>query len=369
MKPPGPAERLLSLDVFRGATLASMVLVNDPGSWEHVYAQLDHAAWNGWTFTDTVFPFFVWIAGVALTISFAKRIERGESRRTLFLHVLRRALLIFAVGLFLNGFPYFHLSRIRYLGVLQRIAMCYLISASLFLAVKVRGLIVAIITLLTTYWLLMILVPVPGCGAGHLDKDCNFARYVDGLVLSGHMWSQTKVWDPEGLVSTLPAIATMLFGILTGYLLRIERTPVQKTARLLAIGGVLIIAGQVMNIWLPINKNLWTSSYSVFMAGLASVVFAIFYWIVDVKKHQRWARFFAIYGLNALAVFISTGMIGRLLGIIKVDNRTLATWIYQTIFAPLASPINSSLLYAIANVLFFFLIVYAMYRRRWFLRV
>jgi len=369
MKSAASSDRLLSLDFFRGATLASMVLVNDPGSWQHIYPQLEHAEWNGWTFTDTVFPFFIWIAGVALTISFAKRLERGDSRRAMFFHVLRRSLLIFAIGVFLNGFPYFHLSRIRYLGVLQRIAICYLISASLFLMLKLRGLIIATVALLSTYWLLMMLVPVPGCGAGHLDKDCNFAKYVDGLFLTGHMWSQTKVWDPEGLVSTLPAIATMLFGILTGYLLRMNRPPLDKTIRLLTCGVSLLLTGEIMNIWLPINKNLWTSSYSVFMAGLATVVFAVCYWIVDVKRWQRWSHFFTIYGRNALAVFISTGIIGRLLGIVKVGDGSLATWIYETLFAPLASPINASLLYAIANVLFFFLIVYAMYRRGWFFRV
>jgi predicted acyltransferase len=364
MTPRVPENRLLSLDVFRGVTLASMVLVNDPGSWEHIYSPLEHAAWNGWTFTDTVFPFFVWISGVALTLSFAKRIERGDSRRTLFLHVLRRSLLIFAIGLFLNGFPYFHLDRIRYLGVLQRIAICYLISASLFLVLIVRGIIAATVTLLAGYWLLMMLVPTPGCGAGHLDKDCNFAKYVDGLFLTGHMWSQTKTWDPEGLVSTLPAIATMLFGILTGYLLRAK-----KIAWIGITGLCLLVAGQVMNIWLPINKNLWTSSYSVFMAGLASIVLALCYWIVDVKQWRLWSRFFAIYGMNALAVFILTGMIGRLLGIVKVHGVALETWIFETVFAPLASPINASLLYAIANVLFYFLLVYMMYRRGWFLRV
>ncbi len=361
--------RLLSLDVFRDATLASMVLVNDPGSWEHIYPPLEHAAWNGWTFTDTVFPFFVWIAGVALTLSFAKRIERGDSRRTLFLHVLRRSLLIFAVGLFLNGFPYFHFDRIRYLGVLQRIAICYLISASLFLVLKLRGLIVATVTLLTSYWLLMMLAGVPGCGAGHLEKDCNLEKYVDGLFLTGHMWSQTKVWDQEGIVSTIPAIASMLFGILTGHILRMNRKPTEKTVWMLATGAALLIAGLTMNIWLPINKSLWTSSYAVFMAGLASMVLAICYWIVDVHKRRSWPRFFAIYGMNALAVFILTGMIGRLLGIIKVHGEPLEEWIFNNVFAPLASPINASLLYAIANVCFYFLLIYAMYRRGWFLRV
>jgi predicted acyltransferase len=369
MNPLVPGNRLQSLDVFRGATLASMVLVNNPGSWDHIYPQLEHAAWHGWTFTDTVFPFFLWIAGVALTLSFAKRIERGDSRLKLFFHVLRRSLLIFAVGLFLNGFPYFHLDRIRYLGVLQRIAICYLICATLFLVLKVRGLIVTIITLLAGYWLLMMLVPVPDCGAGHLEKDCNLEKYIDGIFLTGHMWSQTRVWDPEGLVSTIPAIATMLFGILTGYMLRSNRPPAEKSAWMFITGNILLFAGLVMNFWLPINKSLWTSSYSVYMAGLASIVFAMCYWIVDVRERRHWSRFFAIYGMNALAVFIFTGMLGRLLGIIKIGTQPLEAWIFDNIFAPLASPINASLLYAIVNVFFYFLIVYVMYRRDWFLRV
>ena len=212
--------RLASLDVFRGMTLASMVLVNNPGSWSAVYPSLEHAAWNGWTFTDTVFPFFLWIVGVAMTLSFANRVERGDQRRKMMLHVLRRAAIIFAIGLFINGFPYFPFYRIRYPGVLQRIAICYLIAASIFLFVKVRGIIVITIALLLTYWLPMALAPVPGCGAGSLTKDCNFARYVDSIALTGHMWSQTKTWDPEGIVSTIPAIATALLGVLAGHVVR-----------------------------------------------------------------------------------------------------------------------------------------------------
>src|SRR5260370_31329881 len=245
MNPRVPGNRLQSLDVFRGATLASMVLVNNPGSWDHIYPQLEPGAWHGWTFTDTVFPFFLWIAGVALTLSFAKRIERGDGRGTLFFHVLRRSVLIFAVGLFLNGFPYFHLFSIRYLGVLQRIAICYLICASLFLILKVRGLIVAIVTLLAGYWLLMMLVPVPGCGPGHLERDCNLEKYVDSVFLTCHMWSQTRVWDPEVLVSTIPAIASMLFGVLTGYLMRSNRLPAEKTVWMFVIGNFLLFAGLV----------------------------------------------------------------------------------------------------------------------------
>ena len=361
-------KRLLSLDVFRGGTLASMVLVNNPGSWDHIYPALEHAEWNGWTFTDTVFPFFLWIVGVAMTLSFARRIERGDNRGHLFLHVLRRAALIFAIGLFLSGFPYFPWDRIRYLGVLQRIAICYLIAAGLFLRFKVRGLVISALTLLTVYWLLMAFAPVPGCGPGHFEKDCNFARYVDGLALTGHMWSQTKVWDPEGLVSTLPAIATTLFGILMGYLLRIQRSEAEKTSWMFLLGNALLVLGLLLSHWLPINKNLWTSTYSIFMAGLASIVFTCCYWLVDVRGYTRWVRPLAIYGMNAIAVFILAGLIGRIIGIVQVGGRPLRAWIFDTLFAPLASPINASLLYAAANVLFFYLIVYFMYRRGWFLR-
>src|SRR5437868_4323150 len=175
----------------------------------------------------------------------------------------------------------------------------------------------------------MMLVPVPGCGAGHLDKDCNLSKYIDGLVLNGHMWSQTKTWDPEGIVSTIPSVATFLFGVLIGRLLRLDRTPAEKTAWMFAIGNALLFAGLVMSVWLPINKNLWTSSYSVLMAGLASVVLALCYWIVDVHKWRRWSRFFEIYGVNPLAVFVFTGIIGRLLGIIRVDDKPLETWIFE----------------------------------------
>ena len=360
--------RLLSLDVFRGATLASMVLVNDPGS-SPVYSQLDHAAWNGWTFTDTIFPFFIWIAGVSLTFSMAKRIERGDDRMMLFWHVVRRSLLIFASGLFVNAFPFFHFSRVRYMGVLQRIAICYLITGLLVLKLKTRGLIVAVVTLLVSYWLLMMLVPVPGCGAGSLAKDCNLAKYVDNLVLAGHMWSGTKTWDPEGLISTIPAIASMLFGVLAGYFLRSTRTPRERTIGLLAGGSLLLVAGEVMNVWLPINKNLWTSSYSVFMAGLAAAIFALFYWILDVMKLRGWSRFFTIYGLNPLAVFILTGTIGHLLAVIKIQGKSLESVIFTNVFAPLATPVNASLLYAVANVFFYFLLVYVMHRRGWYLRV
>ncbi len=350
--------RLISLDVFRGLTIASMNLVNNPGS-EPTYRQLDHAEWNGWTFTDTVFPFFVWIAGLAMTLSFGRRVEEGADRGKLFLHTLRRAALIFAVGLFLNGFPYFPIHRMRIPGVLQRIAVCYLIAGTIFLIAKVRGQILWNVFFLVLYAVLM---------RGNYDFNTNYARYVDGLFLKGHMWSHTKIWDPEGLVSTLPAISSALFGILAGHIVRSKLEPAAKTAWLLISGNGLLWLGVILNFWIPINKNLWTTSYSVFMAGLASIVFGILYWIVDVQGWKRWSRPFAIYGMNALTIFALAGIVGRLMGLIKIGNRSLHGVVYQTVFAPLAQPINASLLFAIAFVLVMYGAAYLMYRRGWIVR-
>ncbi|MDQ6678225.1 MAG: heparan-alpha-glucosaminide N-acetyltransferase domain-containing protein, partial [Acidobacteriota bacterium] len=223
-------QRLTSLDAFRGATIASMILVNNPGSWEHVYQQLEHSAWNGWTFTDLVFPFFLWMVGVSMTLSFSKRREQQHGRTKLLIHATRRSVLIFLIALLLNAFPFFSFQYVRIPGVLQRIAVCYLIASVIYLFTSTRGIVISILVLLTGYWMLMTLYPVPGYGPGVLTRDGNFAKYIDGMVLTGHMWQQTRTWDPEGVVSTIPAIATTLFGILTGVFLRTGRSPAEKTA-------------------------------------------------------------------------------------------------------------------------------------------
>ena len=351
--------RLLSLDVFRGLTIASMNLVNNPGS-EPVYKQLDHAEWNGWTFTDTVFPFFIWMAGLSMTLSFAKRVEQGADRGKLFLHVLRRSILIYAVGLFLAGFPYFPWHRIRYSGVLQRIAICYLIAGTIFLFTRVRG---------QVLWTIFFLVIYAALMRGNYNYDTNFARYIDGIVLKGHMWSHTKTWDPEGVVSTLPAIASALFGVLFGHLMRSKLEPAVKTVWMLIAGEALVGLGMILNYWIPINKNLWTTSYSIFMAGLAAIVFGILYWIIDVQGWKSWTKPAAIYGMNAITIFALAGITGRLLGLIKIGNQSLQHFIYSRVFAPLARPINASLLFAIAFVLAMYAVAYLMYRRRWFVRL
>lgn len=368
-----PKGRLESLDVFRGATIAAMIMVNNPGSWKTTYAPLKHADWHGWTFTDLVFPFFLWIVGVAMVLAFAKRVERGESRGVLLGHAARRAAVIFALGLFLNGFPYFHLSTLRIPGVLQRIAVCYLLASVVFLYAGLKGRVATLIGVLSAYWILMTLAPVPGYGSGVLEKQGNFAQWIDSLLLSGHMWSATKTWDPEGIVSTLPAVGTVLFGIFVGEILRSARSVSQKVIALLTMGVLLVAAGQAMDVWLPINKNLWTVSFAVFMAGMATLVFTLCYWMVDIKGWRAWSRPFAIYGMNAITVYVLSGVLARLLSMIQVSAEggsiTLSAWIYTRVFAPVADPYNASLLYALAMVLTLYLVAYGMYRRGWFVRV
>jgi predicted acyltransferase len=404
--------RLMSLDVFRGVTIASMILVNNPGSSD-IYPPLEHAKWHGWTFTDTVFPFFLWIVGVAIPLSVSCRLEQGQSRRQLFLHALRRAAIIFGLGLFLASFAFFidgsmgrlgfsdwlhnYLTTVRIPGVLQRIAICYLIAMAIFLRTEVRGLVGWTVGLLAVYWLVMAFAPFPvnvhgetRWISGVLEKGDNFSAYMDSLVFNGpiigtHVWKGTKTWDPEGTVSTLPAIATCVFGILAGQLLRSQRTAAEKTAWLTVGGALLMWLGSIMDFWLPINKALWTSSYSVFMAGLAMICLGVYYWFIDVQGWRRFVKPFAIYGMNAITVFVLAGVIGRLSFEIKIaaaDGKSvsLKTWLFEKLFAPfaspdtapcfgfLASPRNASLLWALMYVALLYLVAWGMYRKKWFVK-
>ena len=365
--------RLVSLDAFRGATMAIMVLVNNPGDGDYVYGTIRHADWNGWTPTDVVFPSFMWIVGVALTLSLSRRIAAGASRAQLLTQAFRRALILYALGLLVYAFPDFNLSTQRLLGVLQRIAICYLIAVAIYLYTRVRGQIIWIVSLLAGYWLLMALVPVPGYGAGRLDVEGNLAHYIDRIVLGAHNYASTKTWDPEGIVSTLPAIATVLFGIMAGQILRLDRTLTRRTAWLLAVGGVLIAAGLICHTWLPINKKLWTSSFALFMAGLDFVIFAIMVWWVDIRGHARLMKPLVIMGMNAITVYLVSELLEVLLNAVHFSagghTITVREWLFETLFAPLASPVNASLLYAIAYTLLMYAVAYVMYRRRWFVRV
>lgn len=359
-----PTERLVSLDAFRGATMALMVLVNNPGDGSHSYWPLEHAAWNGWTPTDFVFPSFMWIVGVAMTLSFAKRLAQGVSRAQLFSQAFRRALIIYGLGLLVYVYPNFSFSTQRLMGVLQRIAICYLIAAAIYLTTSLRGQILWIISLLAAYWLMMKLIPVPGYGPGHLDVEGNLAHYVDRIVLGSHNYRQTKTWDPEGIVSTIPAITTVLFGILAGHILRLERSLAERTKWLLLAGTVLIASGLICNNWLPINKKLWTDSFALFMAGLDFVIFAMFLWLVDGLGFRRAVKPFVIIGMNAITVYLASEFLDEALNATHFHH-----WLFDHLFSWPASAYNASLLYAIAYVLTMYLLAWILYRRKWFLRV
>ncbi len=375
--------RLLSLDAFRGATIAGMILVNNPGTWSAIYPQLKHAAWNGWTFTDWIFPFFLFIVGVSMVFSFSKRIESGASKSDLYKQVFKRAALIFLVGLFLNAFPFglmsghnFDLATLRIPGVLQRIAVCFLIASLIYLNTEWRAQLAWVIGLLALYWILLVSVPVPGYGAGVLEPLGSLCWYIDSNLLAGHTWSGAPApgFDPEGILSTLGAIATTLCGVLTGYWLRSSSVKPEKTAWMFVAGNILLLLGAIMDIWLPINKNMWTSSYVVFMAGWSLVCFAIFYWLIDVKGYKKWSMPFIIYGMNALAVFVLSGIVGRLMGLITVTrvNGTailLKGYVFENYFLAFAGPMNASLMFAIAFITIMFVVVWIMWKKKWFIKV
>jgi len=319
-----------------------------------------------------VFPSFAWIIGVAIAIVLARRLAAGVSRTQIFRQAFRRALVLYVLGLIVYAYPNFDLSTQRLLGVLQRLAICYLIATAIYLTTGVRGQILWIISLLGGYWLLMTLVPVPGYGAGHLDLERNFAHYVDRIVLGTHNYLYTKTWDPEGIVSTLPAIATVLFGVMAGHILRMGRSLTQRAMWLFAVGVLLLAAGQICNIWLPINKKLWTSSFSMFMAGLDFVIFAVMVWLVDVRGYKRFTKPLVIMGMNAITVYMVSELLDQVFNAIKVSSGgqvvTLHAWL-NSLFAVVASPYNASLLFAISYTLLMYLVAYVMYRRGWFLRV
>jgi predicted acyltransferase len=371
MKAP-ETRRIVALDAFRGATIALMVLVNDPGSGKAIYGPLEHAEWNGWTITDMVFPSFLWIAGAAMTLSMAKRVTSTDGE--LFRQALRRAAIIFALGLFIYLFRSFDFSTMRVLGVLQRIAICYAIGSAIYLTSGIRGQILWIVSLLAVYWLIMKLIPVPGYGPGDLDVGHNIANYVDSIVLGHHNYRRTATWDPEGIISTLPSIATFLLGVMAGHVLRLRNFDLsERIMRLFVVGNALIAVGLICNIWLPINKKLWTSSFCLFMAGLDFVLLAWFMWLVDHRGYQRHVRPLVIMGMNAIAVYMASELLSEVLGWIRVTDGagrvSLHTWIYEHLFAPLASPINASLIFAIVYTLLMYLVAYGMHRRKWFPRV
>ena len=381
-----PATRLISLDAFRGFTIAAMVLVNNPGDWGHIYSQLGHAEWNGWTFTDWIFPFFLFICGVSMTFSLGRRAEAGDDKMQLLIQLFKRAAIIFLIGLTLNFIPNFNPETLRIPGVLQRIALCTMLAAPIVIYCNWRQQCYWIAGLLTLYTGLMLYVPVPDASgvvaAGVLEPGRDFGAFVDRIFLQGHMWVKSKTWDPEGLVSTIPALCSQLFGVLLGRWLLTSLGKTEKTVWILLAGLAFLWVGAMLDVAvMPINKSLWSTSYCVFMTGWALIIFGAFYWFMDAsesvalrEKSHRIFLPFTIYGMNALFIFALSGLIAKMLGFIKFTQEngkllSLKGMIYAPLQALPLAPVNASLLFAIAFNLLMLAVAWFMWRKKWFVKV
>lgn len=360
----GDSGRLISLDAFRGATIAAMILVNNSNfGGKETFEPLRHAQWHGWTFADLVFPFFLWIVGVSLAFSFTRRMDEGANEHQLMLHTFRRAVLLFGLGLLLNGFPTYNLETIRIPGVLQRIAVCYLVGAAIFIYTSWRTQVYWIIGLSSSYWLMMTLIPVPGHGPGLLNPIGNFAQYIDNLLMSGHLYR--KVSDPEGLISTLPAISNLLFGALCGKFLQHEGLDArEKTIWMFVWGITLAVLAEILDYFMPINKNIWTPPYALLTSGYALLAFACCYWLIDVSSKKDWCGLLVIYGENSISIYVMSMLFAKVLSMFGVS-----TLLFRWVFEVIAPPKLASLLYAMMHVLVMYMVAWLLYRRRLILRL
>jgi predicted acyltransferase len=399
-----PRERLLSLDVFRGLTVAGMLLVNDPGTWSSIYPPLEHAAWNGWTPTDLIFPFFLFIAGVTTHLSLTARRARGDDESAIRRQIIRRGLLIFLFGFLVNGFPFFtwgdvagvadptfvqrvidRLYHWRIMGVLQRIGLAYMFGALLSQGKSLNRQVITIVVLLFGYWFAMTVLPVPDTGVmGQLalgNPSHTMAAWWDRLLLDwtrfglgNHTWVSSVTWDPEGIFSTIPAIGTAMLGNLAGQWIGTRRPLAERINGLFAAGSLGMMVGLMWNWSFPINKSLWTSSYVLFCAGMAAVAIATIIWIVDVHRVRGWTKPFVVYGMNPMIAFVGSGVMARCIySIFKVNyggkQIALQAAIYQSMFASWLEPVNASLAFAITFVMFWYGVLYVLYRKQIFLKV
>ncbi len=363
--------RLVSLDVFRGLTVMAMILVNNPGDWGHIYPPLEHSTWNGCTPTDLIFPFFLFIVGVSLVYALDGVKQRGGPQGAVLLRVARRAAVLFGLGLLLSLYPKFDFSAVRIMGVLQRIALVFLGCSIIFLKTNWRTQLWLLAAVLVGYAVLMQLVPVPGFGPANLEPATNLGAWLDRLVFGeAHLWKESVTWDPEGLLGTLPALGTGLLGGLTAqWLRRRDQDSATKVAWLFVAAGGVIVAGLIWAPWFPINKALWTSSYVLYVGGLAMASLAALYWVCDVQGYRAWARPALVYGVNAILVFCLSALLSRTFGLFKLAGPAgntvgLKEWLYEWGIAPFfADPRTASAVGAVLLVLIWLGILSWMYKK------
>jgi predicted acyltransferase len=366
------SQRLLSLDAFRGFTMAAMVLVENPGTWP-VYRQLYHAKWGEpITFTDWIMPFFLFAMGISIVLSLTKRRSSGAGKSKLIQKVILRSLLLFGLGILLHLFYFVLFGRMRIPGILQRIALVYFFCALLFLLSSRKIQIFSVFILLIGYWLLMTLIPVPGIGPANLEPDTNLAAWMDQTLMGSFLRNPRS--DPQGLLSTLPSIAIGLIGMLAGQWLLKRNKAGKKAKRILLSGVILIVVGWVWGLVFPMIRELWTSSYVLFTAGIALAVWGAFYWLVDVKGYKRWTKPFAVYGVSCILIFVISHVVGAIPYAIRVpvansQNPSLQAFFMRYVFQSWLNPQSASLAFAICVVLFWLIPLWIMYNKRIYIKI
>lgn len=360
-------KRLLSLDAFRGFTIAAMIMVNNPGSWSHIYGPLRHARWNGLTPTDLVFPFFLFIVGVSIALAYTKLRQKNVSAGKMHLKILFRTIKIFGVGLLLNFIHHFSFSEIRYAGVLQRIAIVFLISSLLFLHSRWILQLIIGAGLLIIYWMVMTLIPTPGYQSAMLEPGINLAAWVDEMFLPGKMWQGT--WDPEGILSTIPAIGTCIIGMLTGRLILDEASQMRKMKRVFILGFLAIILGYMWSRIFPVNKNLWTSSYVLVTGGMAMMMMAILMLLIDKLQYKKLAFIGIVFGVNAITVYVLANLLALLFYSLPIADAGLNEHFVRLADHSFLSHKFLSLLYAMMFIAVNFIPAYWLYRKKIFIKL
>jgi predicted acyltransferase len=348
-----------------------MILVNHPGSPDDIAPFLLHAPWHGATLIDLGFPGFLFIAGVAMALSFRTDAERGVSRRSSMGHAGRRAIVLILLGLVLNAFPDFtDFADLRIPGVLQRIGIACFLAAALRLFTNLRTQIGVAVVILLGYWAAIMLIPVPGIGAGVLEPGRDLASYVDRAVFGeNHLYPWTRRWDAEGLLGTIPSIVNVLAGAIAGGWIISDRSESKRLGGLVAAGALLITLALAWHTVFPINKTLWTSSFVLLTCGAGCIVLALFRWIIDARGYKWWALPLVVMGMNAITVYFLSGLLGNAMEAILIDEEPIRWHLYETVFAPLGSPMFASAIYASVFTLFWLAAMTVLYRRGIFIRI
>ncbi len=363
--------RLIALDVLRGLTIALMIMVNNPGSWSYVYPPLRHAKWHGCTPTDLVFPFFLFIVGVSMWYSF-KKFGNGITKTGLN-KVVKRFAIIFLLGLFLNLFPYFNFEKVRVFGVLQRIAVAYGIAAILCMYFNRKSLKYILALILLAYWGLLYF----GAPNGSYDLATNVVRKVDLFILGeNHIYGGFGIpFDPEGILSSIPSVATVLIGYLSGRFIEISGSTMQGIKKIILAGLAGVGLGLVWDLVFPINKALWTSSYVIYTGGLALLFLALLLYIIDIKGFKKWSNPFIHFGTNPLFIYLFAGIyIQIIIYLVKITESNGETisgygYLYKYVFVPVAGNMNGSLLFAVSHIIFFWFLTYILYKKKIFIKI